>query len=176
MLRASQMTVLSVFGLTSPSFAGEAADAAALFREICLATEGDLVVAKEQARTHGFEFDGGYGQLAGAGTWPAVTLTPASDGDIHDRCAILGETIAEEEIADLAISKGLIEIPKEKIAGDLFEGMVFRTFVSRECAEAADLTTSCEMVQFLGDARPEGTSSTPIFRKFNYVPSKKPVS
>ena len=176
MLRASQMTVLSVFGLTSPSFAGEAADAATLFRDICIATEGDLVVAKERALANGFEFDGDEGRLAGSKGWPMVTLTPASDGDMHDRCAILGETLAEEAIADVAMSKGLIEIPKEKIAGDLFEGRVFRTFVSRECAEAADLTASCEMVQFLGDTRPEGASSTPIFRKFNYVPSRKPVS
>ncbi|WP_439502623.1 hypothetical protein [Aminobacter ciceronei] len=171
MLRASQMMVLSVFGLTSPSFAGEAADAAALFRDICLATEGDLVVAKERAQAHGFEFQNGVGNLAGV-KQPSVVLTPASGNVGHDKCALHGETVAEEAIAATALSKGLVEVPA---VGQLFEGMLVRTFVSRECAEASEFFGSCELIQFLGDERP-GPSSTPFFRTFNYVPSRKPVS
>ncbi|WP_395449298.1 hypothetical protein ACHMW7_05300 [Aminobacter sp. UC22_36] len=170
------MSVLSAFGLASPSFAGEATDAAALFREICLATEGDLVVAKERAQGHGFEFDGSYGRLAGSKGWPMVMLTPTGDGNMHDRCAVAGETVAEGAIADVALSKGLVEVPKEKAVGRPSEGLVVRTFVSRECAEASEFFGSCELIQFLGDERPEGASSTPFFRKFNYVPSRKPVS
>lgn len=170
------MTVLSALGLMSPSFAGEATDAATLLRDICLATEGDLVVAKERALTHGFKFDGGDGRLAGSQGWPLVMLTPASDDVRDDRCAIFGETVAEEAIADVALSKGLIEVPKEKVVGDLFEGNLFRIFANRKCVEAADFAASCEVIQFIGDERPEGASSTPLLRKFSYVPSRKPVS
>lgn len=166
--------VLSVFGLTSPSFAGETADAAAVFRDICLATDGDLVVAKERAQTHGYEFQNGVGKLAGV-ELPYVVLTPASGDVRHDRCSIHGETIAEEAIADAALSKGLVEVSKETAVGQLFKGMFVRTFVSRECAEAFEFVGSCELIQFLGDER-RGPSSTPFFRSFNYVPSRKPVS
>jgi hypothetical protein len=154
-----------------PAHAEEIVDAMLLYKDICIASNGDLLKGKQLAIANGFSIDAsgtGYaGRIytrRGPGlTLPYVSFKPAgseANRSPIDVCQVSGSSDRMAEFEAYAQSQGLREISKEKISSEISDQIYMRVFVSGECT--GPMTgTKCSFLEALGDP--------PVNGKFNGV-------
>ena len=166
--------LLSAIGLACmavPAHAEE--DAVVLYRDICIASNGDLLKGEQLAIANGFSIDPGdagrrtYTRGGSGSSMPVATFKPAgseTNRSVSNICQVFGSTDRLSEFDAYAQSRGMREIPEEEILGD-FSGQNYAlAFVSNECA-----ASKCFFVVALGDPPVDGKFSG-VFRFGMYSP------
>ncbi|MER8867226.1 hypothetical protein NKI19_26560 [Mesorhizobium sp. M0751] len=155
-----QLLCAIVFGCTAvPSHAEEIVDAVLLYKNICIASNGDLLKGEQLAIANGFSIDPSdsgrraYTRGGADFSMPFVTFKPAgseANRSAIDICQVFGSTDRMSEFDAYAQSQGLREIPKEEILGDFSDQNYVRAFVSNECTAPRN-GSKCFFVEALGD-------------------------
>jgi hypothetical protein len=144
--------------------AEEVSDAVLLYRNICIASNGDLPKGEQLAIANGFSIDpsdaGGRTYTRGGPgiTMPVVTFKPAgseANRSAVDICEVFGRTDRLSEFDAYAQSQGMREIPEEEILGHFSDQNYARAFVSNECAASTN-GPKCFFVEALGDPPVDG--------------------
>ncbi|MDX8539682.1 hypothetical protein RFM23_18855 [Mesorhizobium abyssinicae] len=158
-MNSTRLLCAIVFGgIAVPSHAEEVLDAVVLYKNICIASNGDLLKGEQLAITNGFSLDPSdlgrktYTRGGASLSMPFVTFKPAGSGNrtAVDICEVFGSTDRMAEFDDYAQSRGLREIPSEEILGDFLDQNYVRAFVSNDCG-TANSDTKCSFVEALGD-------------------------
>ncbi|UVC16437.1 hypothetical protein [Mesorhizobium onobrychidis] len=152
--------------------AEEISDAIVLYKNICIAANGDLTKAEQLTIANGFSIDSDdHGRKTfdrtrtGTLSAPFVMLKPAgSNGNESiDVCEIFGTTIRMAEFDNYARSQGLVEVPKEEIFGDLADQNYVRIYANKECQAAVDGSAACLFIWTIGD-KPVDDKFSGVFR------------
>lgn len=159
--------------IAMPVHAEGISDAMVLYKNICIASNGDLTKAEQLTLENGFSIDSDdrgrktFDRTStGTLSAPFVTLKPAgSNGNesLLDICEIFGTTIRMAEFDDYARSRGLIEVPKEEIFGDLADLNYVRIYASKECQAAVDSSAACLFIETISD-KPVDDKFSGVFR------------
>lgn len=155
-----------------PAHAEEITDAMVLYKNICIASNGDLTKAEQLTTENGFSIDSDdhgrktFDRTTGTLLAPFVILKPAgSNGNesLLDICEIFGTTNRMAEFDDYARSRALIEVPKEEVLGDLADQNYARIYANKECQAAGDGSAACLVIGTICD-KPVGEKFTGVFR------------
>lgn len=153
-----------------PAHAEQISDAVVLYKNICIASNGDLTKAEQLTIENGFLIDSDdhgrktFDRTTGTLSAPFVILKPAgSNGNesLLDICEIFGTTIRMAEFDGYARSRGLIEVPKEEVLGDLADQNYVRIYANKECQATGDGSAACLVVGTICDM--------PVDEKFSGV-------
>ncbi|BCH13949.1 hypothetical protein [Mesorhizobium sp. L-2-11] len=156
-----------------PAHAEEISDAVVLYKNICIASNGDLAKAEQLAIENGFSIhDDDRGRKTfdrtstGTLSAPFVILNPAgSNGNesLLNICKIFGTTNRMPEFDDYARSRGLIEVPKEGLLGDLAVLNYVRVYANKPCHAAGDGSAACLVIWTICD-KPVDEKFSGVFR------------
>ncbi len=153
--------------------AEEVSDAMVLYKNICIASNGDLTKAEQLTIENGFSIDSDDSgrktfdrTSTGTLSAPFVILKPAgSNGNesLLDICEIFGTTIRMAEFDDYARSRSLIEVPTEEVLGDLADQNYVRIYANKECQATGDGSAACLVIGTICD-KPVDEKFRGVFR------------
>jgi hypothetical protein len=173
MILARLLCAIGLGCFAMPAHAEEISDAVVLYKNICIASNGDLTKAEQLTIENGFSIDSDdrgrktFDRTStGTLSAPFVILKPAgSNGNksLLDVCEIFGTTIRMAEFDDYARSRGLIEVPTEEVLGDLADQNYVRIYANKKCQAARDGSAACLVIGTICD-KPVDEKFSGVFR------------